>query len=390
MARKKTTSASCLVAALFFGLISFIGNIGGCGRETTSTSKPLRSSKESDSIRSQISEERAHRLAVELAPTLEPSASEALPAPQINHQIAPADALPSATTATDPFKGDPKLAASVLFPTPSRKWTSQDGRAVLGIVTKFDPTTGAASLRTAAGETFDGFSAERFSEADREYLYAAADGRLVGKVVGVADGDTLTLLVGGNTQFKIRLESIDTPEIGQEYGNNAKAELSRLVYGKEIDVSVSGLDKYKRFLGWVTGPEGQNINLALVAAGLAWNYVEYSKSTELAAAEKAARDAKRGLWNDWKPMAPWEWRDLQRENAARKAAQPIVATPFSSDGRSAASPTEPAPATTLSSGYWINSSSGKRHNKSCRWYGNTKNGRACGPNDGSPCGICGG
>lgn len=40
--------------------------------------------------------------------------------------------------------------------------------------------------------------------------------------------------------------------------------------------------------------------------------------------------------------------------------------------------------------YWLNTKTGVRHNKSCRWYGNTKNGRSCGSNEGRPCGQCGG
>lgn len=41
-----------------------------------------------------------------------------------------------------------------------------------------------------------------------------------------------------------------------------------------------------------------------------------------------------------------------------------------------------------SQGYWL-SSTGKRHNKSCRYYG-TGRGRPCAPNEGVPCKLCGG
>jgi endonuclease YncB( thermonuclease family) len=53
-----------------------------------------------------------------------------------------------------------------------------------------------------------------------------------GRVVGVHDGDTFTLLQNGNQQTKIRLAEIDAPESKQPYGNKAKQELSSLIFGK--------------------------------------------------------------------------------------------------------------------------------------------------------------
>jgi endonuclease YncB( thermonuclease family) len=69
-----------------------------------------------------------------------------------------------------------------------------------------------------------------------------------GKVVSIADGDTLTVLVD-RQQVKIRLEGIDTPEKGQPFGTKAKEALSRLVFGKTVAVRSIGTDKYKRTLG---------------------------------------------------------------------------------------------------------------------------------------------
>jgi len=127
----------------------------------------------------------------------------------------------------------PKSAAlAALIPTPSRKWTNPEGKTVLGVVSAFDPVAETTTLRTAAGETLENFPLSRFSEADSHYLRNAAKGILSGRVVGVYDGDSLTLLVAGNTQFKIRLEAIDAPELGQEYGNNAKSGLGEMVMEK--------------------------------------------------------------------------------------------------------------------------------------------------------------
>jgi len=68
----------------------------------------------------------------------------------------------------------------------------------------------------------------------------------LGRVVGVTDGDTLTLLEPGKQQIKVRLAEIDTPEAAQPYGNRAKQELSKLVFGKTITVKVQDTDRYGR------------------------------------------------------------------------------------------------------------------------------------------------
>ena len=55
---------------------------------------------------------------------------------------------------------------------------------------------------------------------------AADHPTLTGKVVGVHDGDTLTLLVN-EKQYKVRLDGIDAPELGQDFGTRAKQALSK-------------------------------------------------------------------------------------------------------------------------------------------------------------------
>jgi micrococcal nuclease len=133
---------------------------------------------------------------------------------------------------------------------------------------------------------------------------------ITGKVVGVADGDTITVLTG-HTQIKIRLHGIDTPEKGQAFGNRAKQFISDLVFGKMVTVRPTDTDRYGRTIAWVF-VDGLNVNEEIVRAGFAWHYKRYSKDTNLAQAESAARANKRGLWSDPNAIPPWEFRQLQR------------------------------------------------------------------------------
>lgn len=75
-------------------------------------------------------------------------------------------------------------------------------------------------------------------------LFIATEGsveEITGKVVGITDGDTLTVLVG-TTPTKVRLAEIDTPEMDQPFGDRAKQGLSELVFGKPIRVVVTDRD----------------------------------------------------------------------------------------------------------------------------------------------------
>lgn len=131
---------------------------------------------------------------------------------------------------------------------------------------------------------------------------------LSGTVVRIADGDTLTLLDAHNTQHKIRLHGIDTPERGQPYGNAAREALEALVAGQRIEVAIQDTDRYGRTVGTVYR-NGQNVNLALVRDGWAWWYERYARNdSSLAQAQREAQAGRRGLWQDSSPIPPWEWR----------------------------------------------------------------------------------
>ena len=136
---------------------------------------------------------------------------------------------------------------------------------------------------------------------------------LQGKVVGVADGDTITVLDATNTQHKIRLQGIDAPEKAQAFGQKSKPSLHRLVHSKQVTVEFQKKDKYGRIVGKVV-LNGNDVCLEQVKLGMAWHYKQYEseqtteESDAYAQAELAARTKTIGIWKDKNPIPPWEFR----------------------------------------------------------------------------------
>ena len=139
--------------------------------------------------------------------------------------------------------------------------------------------------------------------------FAAGNPQITGTVVGVADGDTLSVLDSSKREYRVRLAEIDAPESsGQAFGNQAKHALSWMCYRKLAEITVHTKDRYGRNVGVVTC-DGVNANAKMVESGLAWVYTQYaSANSPLFGLEQQARLAKRGLWRDANPVPPWAWR----------------------------------------------------------------------------------
>ena len=132
-----------------------------------------------------------------------------------------------------------------------------------------------------------------------------------GRVVAIADGDTLTVLDVHKQQHKIRLAEIDAPEKGQDFGQRSRQNLSDLCFHKHARVRVVDVDRYQRIVGRVEC-DGKDANLAQVIAGLAWVYEGYAKDVDLKKAQETARLNKVGLWSQPNPTPPWEFRKTSR------------------------------------------------------------------------------
>ncbi len=140
---------------------------------------------------------------------------------------------------------------------------------------------------------------------------------LEGRVVGVADGDTITVLDNTKTQYKIRLAGIDAPEKSQPFGNVSKKSLSDLVYGKPVTIDYTKQDRYGRLVGKVL-QNGNDINYVQIQRGMAWFYQKYKNELSVVdqsayqQAEEAAYTQRLGLWTDTQPIAPWDYRKSKR------------------------------------------------------------------------------
>lgn len=137
---------------------------------------------------------------------------------------------------------------------------------------------------------------------------------LTGRVVGVHDGDTLTLLTADKTSVKVRLAQVDAPELGQPYGKDSKKVLSDLVFDREVRVEVLKLDRYGRTVGEVfVGTV--DVDRRMVHDGAAWAFRQYLTDSSLLDVEADAGRHQRGLWalQADQRIPPWEWRKAKRE-----------------------------------------------------------------------------
>jgi endonuclease YncB( thermonuclease family) len=146
----------------------------------------------------------------------------------------------------------------------------------------------------------------------------AAAREIAGRIVAVADGDTVTLLDEDNRQHKIRLDGIDAPEKSQAFGDRSKQSLSDLVHGRNVRAQCPKTDPYGREVCKILS-EGVDVNLEQIRRGMAWHFKRYEREQPpldrraYSAAETEAQAARRGLWRDAQPMPPWDCRQRKRE-----------------------------------------------------------------------------
>ncbi|WP_231433808.1 MULTISPECIES: thermonuclease family protein [unclassified Chryseobacterium] len=132
------------------------------------------------------------------------------------------------------------------------------------------------------------------------------------KVIKISDGDTITVLLEGNIQKKLRLAEVDCPESGQAFSKNAKDFTSAAVFGKEIIFIETDTDRYGRTIAKVYYDDHKYLSEELIKTGLGWWYHYFSKNSNLGKLEQEAQEKKLGLWSDVHAISPWEFRKQNR------------------------------------------------------------------------------
>lgn len=147
-------------------------------------------------------------------------------------------------------------------------------------------------------------------------------GEINGKVLRVADGDTILLQTANGRRQSVRIAGIDAPEPAQPYGRESRAYLARLLARGEVraDCPKSAGGKsvvckiWARPTDCATCDPTVDVGLAQISGGMAWWQRRYAleQSEEdrgrYESEEQAARAGKRGLWADNAPVPPWDWR----------------------------------------------------------------------------------
>jgi endonuclease YncB( thermonuclease family) len=133
---------------------------------------------------------------------------------------------------------------------------------------------------------------------------------LRGKVTSIVDGNTFEMIADDNESYKIMLYGIDSPELGQEFGDKARKFLEKMMLDKKVNVTIQGKDRWGNRLGIVLIEGTKDPRYDLLEAGLAWT-AERDPIQELEAIKEKAREKGKGLWKDQNPTPPWIYRRQQ-------------------------------------------------------------------------------
>ena len=249
--------------------------------------------------------------------------------------IVPPQGLPPATAyATAPPSLPPAIAAPPALTPPPSQWAAstesppsglapqtQAGDALAAVAPPMVAGSAAAIAAATQSSASSAPSASSFptpisssstpaqpvSVSPQQPSANRSAGPHLWRVVGVHDGDTVTCLDESNQQQKVRLAEIDAPEIGQDYGKVSREVLAEMVFGKTVEVTEDGKDRYGRWIGHLSS-NGVDVNRQMIATGNAWHYEDYSRDTSLAALQAQAQSQRLGLWAQPNPVAPWDFR----------------------------------------------------------------------------------
>src|SRR5690606_23056727 len=133
--------------------------------------------------------------------------------------------------------------------------------------------------------------------------------KTMGTVTTVVDGNTLEINTSEGP-MRILLYGIDCPEIGQAYGDEAKARLEKLLLNRQVTVDLIKQDRKGNHYALVFTDVGEDPRIHLLREGLAWT-VEDGSAQDLEPYRSFAQQKRRGLWQESKPTPPWVYRREQ-------------------------------------------------------------------------------
>jgi endonuclease YncB( thermonuclease family) len=137
-----------------------------------------------------------------------------------------------------------------------------------------------------------------------------ANNDVSGTVVSVIDGNTVEVSNGETEKHKLLLFGIDSPELGQEYGDQAKEFLKKLMLNKTVTIQFKGKDRLGNYLAVVMVNGIVDPRVELLKEGLAWTE-EQNPLLELESYRTVAQEKRLGLWEQKNPTPPWTYRRQQ-------------------------------------------------------------------------------
>ncbi|MBS1976085.1 MAG: thermonuclease family protein [Bacteroidetes bacterium] len=138
----------------------------------------------------------------------------------------------------------------------------------------------------------------------------AGPGEIQGKVTAIIDGKTVEVAALDGDRYKVSLSGIDTPEAGQNYAEQARIFLEKLMMNKKVSIKLEGKDRLGNTMGKIYLTDGTDPRVEILKAGFAWTS-EKQPLQELEALRQEAKAQGRGLWADENPVPPWKWRRQQ-------------------------------------------------------------------------------
>lgn len=134
------------------------------------------------------------------------------------------------------------------------------------------------------------------------------------QVIGIADGETLTLLVD-QQPVMLRLAGVDAPEKRQPHARASRNSLHALCFGKEASYRTQEADDGSMPAAVVTCA-GIEANRTQIERGMAWVAERHNRDFTLPALQIMARRDRKGLWADADPVPPWEFRRPKMKKAS--------------------------------------------------------------------------